>query len=260
MTDDLAAGWIGVVASKCTVVNPWHWLNEDGSFVDDPKLRSRSLRVAQCIEYGGPLAHGEARETLISCRFRPNRQPCAGLLWVLKQSDDSIMAFCGTCQQDEFLIHEWEDTLWAKGPMEPVGVEELAREAGRSTGSPRVPGPQDHPDLFERALALLGSPMKGAELQALISDGASPMTVLDAVLATLPRPPTKGAVERFLPLLMEAWNATPRPELGGLSPEAVHGGRTPHEHTSPKVGRNAPCPCGSGKKFKRCCGRPGAMH
>lgn len=23
----------------------------------------------------------------------------------------------------------------------------------------------------------------------------------------------------------------------------------------PKVGRNEPCPCGSGKKFKRCCGR-----
>jgi len=27
--------------------------------------------------------------------------------------------------------------------------------------------------------------------------------------------------------------------------------------SSPKVGRNAPCPCGSGKKYKRCCG--GAM-
>jgi uncharacterized protein YecA (UPF0149 family) len=26
---------------------------------------------------------------------------------------------------------------------------------------------------------------------------------------------------------------------------------------TPKVGRNAPCPCGSGKKYKRCCG--GAM-
>jgi tetratricopeptide (TPR) repeat protein len=23
-----------------------------------------------------------------------------------------------------------------------------------------------------------------------------------------------------------------------------------------KIGRNAPCPCGSGKKHKRCCGRP----
>jgi len=26
---------------------------------------------------------------------------------------------------------------------------------------------------------------------------------------------------------------------------------------SQKVGRNAPCPCGSGKKFKKCCGAPG---
>jgi hypothetical protein len=25
-----------------------------------------------------------------------------------------------------------------------------------------------------------------------------------------------------------------------------------------KVGRNDPCPCGSGKKFKHCCGAPGA--
>jgi uncharacterized protein YecA (UPF0149 family) len=24
-------------------------------------------------------------------------------------------------------------------------------------------------------------------------------------------------------------------------------------HATPKVGRNDPCPCGSGKKFKRCC-------
>ena len=27
---------------------------------------------------------------------------------------------------------------------------------------------------------------------------------------------------------------------------------------SEKVGRNDPCPCGSGKKYKQCCGRPGA--
>ncbi len=25
--------------------------------------------------------------------------------------------------------------------------------------------------------------------------------------------------------------------------------------TGPKVGRNDPCPCGSGKKYKHCCGR-----
>ena len=25
--------------------------------------------------------------------------------------------------------------------------------------------------------------------------------------------------------------------------------------STPKVGRNDPCPCGSGKKYKKCCGR-----
>lgn len=27
-------------------------------------------------------------------------------------------------------------------------------------------------------------------------------------------------------------------------------------HAEPTVGRNDPCPCGSGKKFKKCCGKP----
>jgi Protein of unknown function (DUF1186)/SEC-C motif len=30
----------------------------------------------------------------------------------------------------------------------------------------------------------------------------------------------------------------------------------PIRHSEAHVGRNDPCPCGSGKKFKRCCGRP----
>ena len=29
---------------------------------------------------------------------------------------------------------------------------------------------------------------------------------------------------------------------------------------SPKVGRNEPCPCGSDKKFKKCCGGVNAQH
>ena len=27
-----------------------------------------------------------------------------------------------------------------------------------------------------------------------------------------------------------------------------------------KVGRNEECPCGSGKKFKKCCGAPPTVH
>lgn len=32
----------------------------------------------------------------------------------------------------------------------------------------------------------------------------------------------------------------------------VHG-HTPYRREEPKVGRNDPCPCGSGKKYKKCC-------
>jgi len=31
-------------------------------------------------------------------------------------------------------------------------------------------------------------------------------------------------------------------------------GTGPLRRATPKVGRNEPCPCGSGKKFKKCCG------
>ena len=34
---------------------------------------------------------------------------------------------------------------------------------------------------------------------------------------------------------------------------AVRMGPAPHRSTTPKVGRNDPCPCGSGKKYKHCC-------
>ena len=33
------------------------------------------------------------------------------------------------------------------------------------------------------------------------------------------------------------------------------GGPQPYEREKPKVGRNDPCPCGSGKKYKHCHGR-----
>lgn len=36
--------------------------------------------------------------------------------------------------------------------------------------------------------------------------------------------------------------------------------RRPYVRSAPKIGRNEPCPCGSGKKHKRCCGPEGANH
>jgi Uncharacterized protein conserved in bacteria len=32
-------------------------------------------------------------------------------------------------------------------------------------------------------------------------------------------------------------------------------GQDPYVREAPRIGRNEPCPCGSGKKYKKCCGK-----
>jgi len=54
--------------------------------------------------------------------------------------------------------------------------------------------------------------------------------------------------QRFLPAMPEDQPAPVLP-MASLAP------RPPVRHSEPKIGRNDPCGCGSGKKFKKCCGR-----
>jgi len=44
-------------------------------------------------------------------------------------------------------------------------------------------------------------------------------------------------------------------EVSPMAEASERGKRKPIKHTEPKVGRNDPCPCGSGKKYKKCHGR-----
>jgi len=56
---------------------------------------------------------------------------------------------------------------------------------------------------------------------------------------------------------------TPPPEAGGrprqasdiVSEAAAAVEKAKPVRAGPKVGRNDPCPCGSGKKYKHCCGK-----
>lgn len=58
-------------------------------------------------------------------------------------------------------------------------------------------------------------------------------------------------------LIIACYNATPQWILKGHTPAQL-GSQPIHQvdgfAPKTKVGRNAPCPCGSGRKFKRCCG------
>ncbi len=56
------------------------------------------------------------------------------------------------------------------------------------------------------------------------------------------------------PKKMDKLKAPPKQQLsfsGGNGPEKPR----PAQRKAKKIGRNAPCPCGSGKKYKKCCGR-----
>jgi len=105
------------------VVDINHWLDENGDLpIEPPQLRRNALRVVQLIEYGGPVEVGHMRETLVPCTKKPGRKACPGLMWVVKEADQRIFAFCMACRKDEMSISGWQDTQWAEGMMEPVPV------------------------------------------------------------------------------------------------------------------------------------------
>lgn len=61
----------------------------------------------------------------------------------------------------------------------------------------------------------------------------------------------------------EQWKKTPRPAFDGKTPAEMleeEPSLRPskvetYQREEPRIGRNDPCPCGSGKKYKKCCGR-----
>ena len=67
-----------------------------------------------------------------------------------------------------------------------------------------------------------------------------------------------GELHTISKLLVELSNHTRLWSNNGHTPSEL-AGRPPvvgrADHKSKKIGRNDPCPCGSGKKYKRCCGR-----
>jgi preprotein translocase subunit SecA len=82
-----------------------------------------------------------------------------------------------------------------------------------------------------------------------------------AVRRPPPPPPAAVAAEHQE---VSAWSAGPAAQAAGAGPSpqqvaagpaADTAGSQPVQRAEPKVGRNDPCPCGSGKKYKRCCGR-----
>src|SRR5690606_29865155 len=72
----------------------------------------------------------------------------------------------------------------------------------------------------------------------------------------------EGQLRKLIPLIMDVYNNTRLWANCGHTPKEMMDmsrevGSEPfnQQRRVTKIGRNEPCPCGSGKKYKKCCGR-----
>jgi SEC-C motif-containing protein len=104
-----------------------------------------------------------------------------------------------------------------------VGPDEIDETDVRSALLSRVAAMDLPPEVRDRAPELCAAFLEDLEARGRVGGGGS--------LATFVRALRSGFVS------------------------ARGGGRVPERRVAPKLGPNEPCPCGSGKKFKRCCAR-----
>jgi preprotein translocase subunit SecA len=83
---------------------------------------------------------------------------------------------------------------------------------------------------------------------------ASSMLAFENFVRNIPQKTVYGSTSAFSGQTTTASTAAPKPsDVVSEAVEAVS--KAKPVRVGPKVGRNDPCPCGSGKKFKNCCGK-----
>jgi hypothetical protein len=72
--------------------------------------------------------------------------------------------------------------------------------------------------------------------------------------------PNEAKFETFMPSIINAMSLRTLGWVGDLQLKAVSVKPTTPPLAFPRVGRNQPCPCGRGKKYKHCCGRVDRLY
>jgi len=143
-----------------------------------------------------------------------------------EQSPPMVMPYWNTYQYD---IGEFEDAeMWAHGFTEGVALN-------RGAWKPLLNSPQGQQ--WYRPIGLLGEEAFSADQDELTQTPQQREQLAQQIEDSLAN------IHAFwLPLRV-----------------AVHERQT-SQRLRKKVGRNEPCPCGSGKKFKKCCGSASELH
>jgi preprotein translocase subunit SecA len=98
------------------------------------------------------------------------------------------------------------------------------------------------------------TPLPGPGQPARDGDGATPAVRTGAAAVAAPGAAAKGGAAA--PALLPGLGGATRPQvLREQHGDEVRGGAVPAGRSGPKLGRNDPCYCGSGLKYKKCHGR-----
>lgn len=172
------------------------------------------------------------------------------------------------------LLTDGEEVDWIVDQVLPAAAEADLREMGQALAeiaaavAPAPASGAEEPAAVEEVDLFLQALPAGVDVQQVEDLLRSPQGALLADFSAFCQERgfedegDEAATSEAVMELHEEWLQTPRPALEGEKPAAVlEGGRLfpskvePFRRQTPKVGRNDPCPCGSGQKFKRCCGR-----
>lgn len=154
-----------------------------------------------------------------------------GIIWNLQANPDLFQPILSISAYPDD-AHEYRDgEMWAYGYM--LGVQ-----LRRAQWKPFLDDSNAANAL--RPIHLLGADNVTPEDEALTETPAQREALSDKIAASV------AAIYRF-------W----LPYRDAAAERAV---ATTFERQHPKVGRNDPCPCGSGKKFKKCCGSASNLH
>ena len=154
-----------------------------------------------------------------------------GIVWTLQHDPDVFDPLLNTMKY-EGDPHEYLDgEMWAHGFMDGIG---LCR--------------QDWQPLFDDSTA------KEA-LRPIYLLGAKEVTKAEQKLTRWPaqREELTKQIAASVAAIHHFWLPRRKEQHASLLVSTVR-------REEPKVGRNDPCPCGSGKKFKKCCGATPTLH
>ena len=146
---------------------------------------------------------------------------------------------------ERFVILNAVDRLWQEHLYAMDGLREAVYLRAFAQKDPLV-------EYKNEAFAMFGELMDNIKLEVLnnLFRSTTNLQAFETLLRSLPQ----NLIQADIPGL----SARPEPVAAPVvenGQEPVPKIELPIRREVPKVGRNEPCPCGSGKKFKNCCGR-----